>query len=155
MRKAIDLILTINLFGIIVFGAYLWYTGTLIIAFEEPQTAAVVEHNVVQAFATTLKMEVDHKRGVPENGYEPQMFLEVFPGLVQTDFTDVETTLGAYDIVHGQLVHNIPPATPRHSAAKAITTRGMETLLENVSARTAINLAKDGTITELMAAISN
>ena len=135
MRKAIDLFLTINLFGIIVLGAYMWFKGTLIIEFRDSQTAAVVEQNVVLAFTNTLHSEVDRIYGVPDNGYEPYMFMHTFPGLAPTDFEGVEASIGHYLVEDGLLQHKIPSSALRHDAAKAITTRGMEVLLDNVATR--------------------
>lgn len=157
MRKIIDLILTINLLAITLFGAYLWWSGQLRIEYvptpvETYQGASETE---MVLFASTLREEVDRSVGQPIEGYEPAMFLAAFPGLVATDFEDVEASIGKYVVVEGQLVHVTPPDAPLHSAAAAITDRGLQTLLNNISRRTQINLTGSGTLTDLMEAITN
>jgi hypothetical protein len=81
------------------------------------------------------------------------MFLNVFPGLVETDFEGVEASIGHYTIVQGRLVHELGNPELVHSAAGAISRRGMETLLQNVAARLSIDLQSDGTITDIMRAL--
>ena len=155
MRNAIDWFLTANLIGMLGYCSYLWYTDQLIIMFAEPQTATVVQQDVVQAFETTLKMEVDRRFGKPENGYQPYMFLDTFSGLAPTDFEGVEASIGYYTIQDGRLMHVIEETHLRHEAATAITKRGMSRLLDNITERTGINLRTTGTITEVMNAISD
>lgn len=104
-------------------------------------------------FKTTLKNEVTAKLGMPIEGYEPFMFLETFPGLTETDFENVEASIGHYTIEEGRLVHKLDDTKLIHSAAKAVTDSGLDTLLANVSIRLGIDLAKDGTLTEIMEAL--
>ena len=155
MRQVIDWFLTINLIVMMGYCSYLWYSGQLVIEFKEPQTAAVVETDVYRAFELTLKSEVDRVYGKPENGYEPYMLLALFPGLAATDFEGVEASIGTYRVVGGRLQHQITEPHLRHQAATAITTRGMRTLLDNVLVRTEVDLQADGTITDVMRAISD
>ena len=157
IRQWIDTFLTLNLIAMIMLLSYWWYTGTLVVEFR-PDTAVSEERFITDeqdSFITTLRAEVDRTQGVPERGYEPYMFLEVFPGLVETDFANVEAQTGRYLIVDGRLMHRIGPEEFRHDAATAISTNGMVTLLKNISLRTGIDLKNGGTITEIMAAISN
>lgn len=105
---------------------------------------------VVDVFAYTLKEEVDKKQGVPIEGYTPQMFLRAFPGLSATDFAGVDASIGYYVFANGQLEHKLDDTELIHSAATAITRTGMATLLDNVAARTDIDLSEDGTITDVM-----
>jgi hypothetical protein len=108
---------------------------------------------LTDVFIYTLEEEVQRKVGQPIEGYEPSMFLEVFPGLVETDFEGVEASIGFYTIVQGRLVHELGTPELVHSAAGAITQRGMETLLHNVASRLEIDLQRDGTITDIMRAL--
>ncbi len=156
IRKWIDIFLTLNLIGMILLLGYWWYTGVLVIEFRH--NAPVVERFASEEqtiFIATLRGDVDRVLGIPDRGYEPFMFLAVFPGLVETDFANVEASTGRYVIADGRLMHKIGPDQFRHDAATAISAEGMKTLLTNVSLRTGIDLEAGGTITEIMAAISN
>ncbi len=108
---------------------------------------------VIDVFIYTLEEEVRKKEGLPPGGYVPSMFLEVFPGLAETDFEGVEASIGYYTIEQGRLVHKLDDATLIHDTATAITRRGMETLLYNIATRTNINLQADGTITDIMSVL--
>lgn len=116
-----------------------------------------VESEIPQAvdyvFKTTLKNEVRDKIGTPIEGYEPFMFLEVFPGLTETDFNNVEASIGKYVIEEGRLVHHLDNTKLVHSAAKAVTDRGLSTLLANVSVRLGVDLTDEGTLTKIMEAL--
>lgn len=116
-----------------------------------------VESQIPQAvdyvFKTTLKNEVREKIGTPIEGYEPFMFLEVFPGLTETDFDNAEASIGEYAIEDGRIVHKLDTSKIIHSAAKAVTDRGLTTLLANVSVRLGVDLTDEGTLTEIMEAL--
>jgi hypothetical protein len=157
LRRIFDWVLTINLILLLALCIFLWWTGRLAISLDAPVTGAPAEQidpRTEQLFITTLRDEVDRELGEPENGYTPQQFLAVFPGLVATDFEDVDASIGKYVVVEGQLIHVIPPDTVTHSAAAAITSRGLVTLLENIAVRAGIDLAQSGTITDIMRTIS-
>lgn len=155
-RKIIDTVLTLNLLGIILFGAYLWWSGQLQIEYTEPKptTSYYSPTEAAQLLGDTLREEVDRQIGVPIEGYEPQMFLSIFPGLAATDFEGVQASIGKYVVVEGQLVHVLPPNVLVHSAAASVTQRGVETLLINIAARNQIDLQNGGTLTDVMNAIS-
>jgi hypothetical protein len=104
-------------------------------------------------FRTTLRNEVDKQIGRPIEGYEPFMFLQVFPGLTETDFEGVEASIGHYTVADGRLVHKLDDTRLVHSAAKAVTDRGMDTLLGNISKRLKVDLSSEGTLTEIMNAL--
>jgi hypothetical protein len=104
-------------------------------------------------FRTTLRNEIDKEIGKPIEGYEPFMFLQVFPGLTETDFEGVEASIGHYTVEDGRLIHKLDDTRLVHSAAKAVTDRGMDTLLGNVSKRLKVDLSSGGTLTEIMNAL--
>ncbi len=137
--------------------AFYVYDGPEKLGLEGP-TAPVVQRvnpTAAEVFTFTLEEEVQKKIGQPIEGYEPEMFLQLFPGLVATDFEGVEASIGYYTITQGKLVHELGEnRTLVHSAAGAITRAGMARLLENVATRTGINLEEDGTLTDIMSAIS-
>ncbi|HMA78619.1 MAG TPA: hypothetical protein VKP88_05830 [Candidatus Paceibacterota bacterium] len=156
LKKVLDWLLTINLIIITGVCIYLWWSGRIQIDVS-PQSLTVpvaADPVIANLFKTTLRSEVDRQLGVPENGYTPQMFIAAFPGLTTTDFEDVEASVGKYVVVEGQLVHVMPPGVPRHSAVDAVTSRGLDTLLRNLAQRGQIDLAEDGTLTDVMEMVS-
>jgi len=112
-----------------------------------------LSYAVVDVFRVTLEQEVQKKNGTPIEGYEPQMYLAVFPGLAETDFADVEASIGWYRIVEGRLRHEADNTQLIHSAATAISHAGYKTLLINISKRIGVDLFSDGTITDVMNAL--
>ncbi|MFT5849989.1 MAG: hypothetical protein ACI9H6_000818 [Patiriisocius sp.] len=142
---------------VIVFNAIFVFSGGLTVLMKTEQEAEPVKGvsaTVVDVFRFTLEDEVRKKVGVPIEGYEPQMFLQVFPGLVETDFEGVEASTGAYTIVEGKLAFKADDTKLIHSAATAISRTGIETLLLNVAGRIGIDLSTDGTITDVMRALT-
>ncbi len=108
---------------------------------------------VLSAFRATLKNEVVSNQGMPIEGFEPFMFMNAFPGLSPTDFEGVEASIGHYTIEEGTLVYKTDDTKLIHSAAKAVTDRGLDTLLGNVAVRLKVDLTKEGTLTEIMEAL--
>ncbi len=113
-----------------------------------------LEPSVIDAFRFTVEEEVKKKLGQPIEGFEPQMFLEVFPGLAVTDFDTVLASAGSYEVENGELVFVPDPAKLQHSASGAIGKDGLATLLENVAVRTKIDLNATGTLTDIMRVIT-
>ena len=118
------------------------------------ETDIPFQSDLSAAFRTELQGRVQEKLGMPIEGYEPSMFLQVFPGLTETDFEGVEASLGHYTIQNGELIYVQDPTKLIHSAARSITDEGMETLLHNVSARLKVDLIEGGTLTRIMSALS-
>lgn len=156
MKKFFDWILTINLILIVGVALYLWVSGKLVVEYVGDQSVETIMSTEEEAvlFTNTLRSTVDEQLGQPVEGYTPDMFIEVFPGLVATDFEDVEASIGKYVVVEGQLVHVMPPSVPLHSAAAAVTSRGLRTLLDNVARRAQIDLSNSGTLTEVFDTLS-
>lgn len=157
LKRFFDWVLTANLVLVTGLCVYLWWTGQLAVMLEEPAPVSELQEidaQTEQLFATTLREEVVRELGQPIEGFTPEMFLAVFPGLTATDFEDVEASIGKYVVVEGQLVHVTPPNVPLHSAASAVTSRGLATLLRNIAARAQIDLTDSGTITDIMRTIS-
>lgn len=88
-----------------------------------------------EEFQFELEEAVRIEIGQPIEGYEPQMFMQVFPGLKPWDFDGVDAQIGYYLYHHGQLNHEYEVGTLLHSAATAITEEGFGRLLENVTYR--------------------
>lgn len=117
---------------------------------KDAAAAERLEASVVDAFRFTLEDEVKKKLGSPVEGFEPQMFLDVFPGLAMTDFDGVEASAGTYEVENGALVF-VPDATKlQHSASGSIGKQGISTLLNNIAKRAKIDLSGAGTLTDIM-----
>ncbi len=119
-----------------------------------PEVQEGIPQSVRETFRVTLKSEVNRTQGMPIEGYEPQMFLAAFPGLTETDFEGVEASIGHYTVEQGRLVHKPDNTRLVHSAAQAITDRGMDMLLANISVRLRIDLQHGGTLTQIMEALA-
>jgi hypothetical protein len=119
---------------------------------EEKKT---LQATSIDVFRFTLEDEVRKKLGMPVEGYEPFMFTEVFPGLVETDFDGVQASIGMYVMEEGRLVHKLDNSKLVHSAAKAVARQGYATLLQNIAKRIGVDLSKDGTITDIMSSITS
>lgn len=156
MKRIFDWVLTINLILIVGLCLYLWTSGRLVVEYIDEPNNQLVKSTEEEAvlFGSTLRDAVDSQLGQPIEGYTPDMFIAIFPGLVATDFEGVDASIGKYVVVEGQLVHVTPPGVPLHSAATAVTSRGLRTLLDNVAARAQIDLSQDGTLTEVFDTLS-
>lgn len=148
----------IVVFLLVVFNAAFVFFGglDLLVKTEEHQQikkerVTNLDPDLVDLFRATLESEVEKNANTKIDSFEPQMFLDVFPGLAETDFANVRSRIGFYNIKDGRVVHDLGnPTVPIHDDAKAMNRDGYQTLLENVSKRTNINLKDGGTITDIM-----
>ncbi len=125
-----------------------WVEEQLIAPAVEPVT---IDPILTEVFIFTLEEEVRKKQGLPAEGYLPQMFLDSFPGLAETDFEGVEASVGYYSInSSGRIELELRDATLVHETPGAISRGGMETLLNNIATRTGIDLQTTGTITDIV-----
>jgi hypothetical protein len=142
---------------VVVFNAVLVFSGALdrlVQVNEDSEQVDSVDPDIVDVFQFTLQDEVRKKIGQPIEGFEPQMYLQVFPGLTETDFDGVEASIGTYRFVDGQLQYQNDNTRLQHSAGGAVTRKGIETLLQNVTVRAGIDLGSDGTITDVMSVLT-
>lgn len=143
---------------VVVFNAIFVFSGGLDLLMKTDQKVkpeVTIQPNVIEIFRSTLEGEVQDKIGMPIEGYEPGMYLQVFPGLVETDFNGVEASIGSYIVVDGQLEHRLDPTELVHSAATAISRQGYTTLLTNITERIAVDFANGGTITDVINALTS
>lgn len=119
-----------------------------------PEPTLIPDPVLVDVFVFTLEEEVRKKRGLPEEGYQPDMFLEVFPGLTATDFDGVEASVGRYTFTDGRLSLEVSDGGLVHETPGAISRQGMETLLYNIAKRTGIDFKTTGTITDIVRVIT-
>lgn len=143
--------------GILLLNVFFLYSGGFEYIerqFTPVEPAPGLRPEVVDTFKNTLEARVREEVGTPIEGYEPSMFLQVFPGLAESDFNGVEASIGKYVLNNGQLQYQPDGTKLVHSAAGAITRRGMETLYRNVADRAGIDLSGGGTLTDVMRVIS-
>lgn len=143
---------------VVVFNAIFVFSGGLELLVKTDHVVEPESHigtSVVDVFQFTLEDEVRKKVGQPIDGFVPQMFLQVFPGLVETDFDGVEASVGWYTMLDGKLEHQLDETKLVHSAAESIGRIGMETLLRNIANRIGIDLSTDGTITDIMNSLTS
>ncbi|MFH1977890.1 MAG: DUF333 domain-containing protein [Candidatus Aenigmatarchaeota archaeon] len=89
-----------------------------------------------EQFINLMQAEVVSTNGQPIEGFEPIMFLQTFPGLMKSDFANVEAQQGVYVFANNEV--NFEAASDAgllHSAGQSITDQGMLTLLNNVANR--------------------
>jgi hypothetical protein len=143
---------------VVALNALFVFSGGLELLMKTEEKAApqeAVHFDVIDTFRSTLEIEVQDKMGVPIEGYEPKMFLQVFPGLVETDFDGVEASIGNYIVVDGRLEHKLDTSKLIHSAATAISREGYKTLLNNIAKRIGVDFSNGGTITDVMSALTS
>ena len=75
------------------------------------------------------------EEGKPIEGFEPEMYIQVYPGIKKSDFDGVKAELGTYYYRNGNLNFVLDNANPIHTAARAITLEGIATLLNHLSER--------------------
>lgn len=132
----------------IYFGGANWVEEQFFAAEPAP---VMLDPLLTEVFIFTLEEEVRKKQGLPEGGYVPQMFLDSFPGLAETDFEGVEASVGYYSLNEsGRIELELRDATLVHETPGAISRSGMETLLNNIAKRTGIDLQRTGTITDIV-----
>lgn len=87
-------------------------------------------------FMTMMQQKVVREIGQPIEGFEPFMYLRVYPKLLPVDFDTVEAELGLYSVDEEGIIYTRhADVTLVHSAERAITPYGMGILLENIAAR--------------------
>ncbi|MDA8611377.1 hypothetical protein N9L18_00740 [Candidatus Pacebacteria bacterium] len=101
---------------------------------NQPPTQANNDAFVAQ-FRQTMELKFRTEVGQPIEGYEPAMFMQIYPGLTKQDFHGVKALIGKYVYLNGELVHDLEGETMIHSAAPAIAEEGYETLLNNILSR--------------------
>lgn len=100
-----------------------------------------VQSATATKFAEAARARVNEEVGRPIEGYEPFMFMEVYPDLTERDFDGVEALIGGYVYADGALAYDAMGEKELHSAARAISDEGMQTLLANIAARLDLDVA--------------
>jgi len=106
--------------------------------------------SLAQYFFEQAQERVVEQIGQPIEGFEPFMFRKVFPELTSADFDGVGTLQGVYQEASGELAFILTVNEPEHSAARAISEGGMETLLQNIASRLSISINSENDIDILL-----
>lgn len=111
---------------------------------------------LVTYFTVKLQERVVTIMFQPIEGFEPFMFMDVYPGLISEDFEGVKSLQGIYEIKDGnpEFRLTVRSGEPIHSAGQAISNEGMATLLGNVSKRLDISVDDEGSINSILNILS-
>ncbi|MBC7836938.1 hypothetical protein H7X87_04150 [Acetobacteraceae bacterium] len=130
-------------------STYAYWGGNVIDKGNSNSEGSIAQDAVIE-FSETLRANVVSKIGQPIEGFEPFMFMQVYPGLTEQDFNNVSALIGGYRFENDEIVYDTQGAMELHTAARAISDEGMAQLLFNVSTRLNINLEGGGTIGEIV-----
>lgn len=97
----------------------------------------------VTRFTEAMRSKVVTEIGQPIEGFEPFMFMQVYPGLIAEDFHNVNALIGRYVAVDGEVTYDLQGEQELHSAARAISDEGMEQLFNNILARVSLMAGSD------------
>lgn len=115
-------------------GGWYWLQNTeQIVIPEDPKPQE--ENEVAAYFTQTLQDTFVEEVAQPIEGFEPQMFLQIYPGLLPGDFNGVEALQGVYQVQDGEIIFIEIADGPIHSAGRAISRIGMTVLFEQVMTR--------------------
>ena len=92
--------------------------------------------------------------GIPIEGFDDQIFISVFPGLVPSDFEGVKTLEGHYEFFNNESVFVRDVSQPISTAERTIANEGYVMLLENVSARLSYSIASKADVDNLIERIN-
>jgi hypothetical protein len=147
MRKIVGLVIIAFVLLLIAVGISAMGGGSV----ESPNNG--VPEGAVDVFTTETRNKVIAELGQPIEGFEPFMFLRVYPGLMESDFDGVDALIGTYQYGNGELTYNLGNEREVHSAARAISDEGMATLLDNVSLRLGVSVETEANIANVIEAI--
>jgi hypothetical protein len=121
-------------------GAYAFYKPDMSPNGENPTSIPSAK---VAEFSEAVRSKVIIQIGQPIEGFEPFMFMQVYPGLIAQDFENVDALIGLYRYQNGQVVYDLNGEQELHSAARAISDKGMEQLFGNILARVSMPAGTD------------
>lgn len=127
--------------GFFVLNAYLYDEKQ---AEEEPQTAYFEEQLTTRGVADI---------GQPIEGFDANLLILAFPGLVPTDFSGVQTLEGHYEISDGELAFVRREGAMVSSAERMLVAEGYALLLANLSQRLRMPVATEAEVDALIDAI--
>lgn len=143
MKNPIEIILVLAILAVMGIAAWQLFfikeVETVSVFTKEEPVEEVVSKT--DKFQMALEQKVITEIGQPIEGFEPAMFMQVFPGLEASDFDGVEAAIGRYEYDGFELKHDLGEVEMIHSAAQAVTEDGIETLFTNVAYRLHVKLS--------------
>lgn len=91
---------------------------------------------------------------IPIEGFDADLLLGKFPGLVAADFDGVLAFEGRYRVENGDVVFVRTQAQPISSAERTVSREGYSVLLQNIITRLGLPLRKDSDIDALINVVS-
>jgi hypothetical protein len=143
-----------GLIAVAVLAGVLWYGAQQV---DAPRADATPSEDSAQYFTDTTRAKVVAQIGQPIEGFTPEMFMEVYSGLVASDFEGVEAINGKYVMENGRAVFKlqVSEGDPITSADGAIENEGMRTLLANIGARLGADVLTQGDVDAIIMVISS
>lgn len=132
----------------------LWYGARQV---DAPRADTGPTAASAQYFTDEARAKVVAEIGQPIEGFTPQMFMQVYPGLVASDFEGVEAINGTYTVENGQVVFKLQvnEGAPVTSADGAIEDEGMKTLILNIGARLGMDVSTRADVDAILSVISS
>ena len=94
-----------------------------------------VDAKVGEYFATKMRELGAADIGQPIEGFDNNLLIKAFPGLIPADFDGVETLEGVYSVVGGSMDFLRKEGSSITSAERTISEEGFRTLLTNLAKR--------------------
>lgn len=116
----------------IVIGAFFALNSYI---YNAKQGESGVSSDLVAYFAERIATLGVKDIGQPIEGFDAQLIMTAFPGFLPSDFADVQTLEGHYELRNNAAIFVRDKAQPVSSAEQTLSQKGYGTLLENVSAR--------------------
>ncbi len=93
--------------------------------------------------------------GQPIHGFDANLLISAFPKLAPTDFNNVETLGGHYEVSNGQVTLVREDDKPITSAENTLAQAGYTTLLKNVSTRLGASVDTEAEIDALVSSLNS
>lgn len=116
---------------------------------EEGTTAGAVTY-----FRSQMVDQAVADIGQPIEGFDANMLIKAYPGLVAADFAGVAGVGGYYQVMNGKVTFARDSTQPVSSAEGAVTETGYSTLLENLAARFTLTAPDAAAIDKLIKRIN-
>ncbi len=147
MKKAIIVLIVLGIAVILLFA---FVALNRYAVFPKSHDGVATEKSA--EFTNKLQSFVVENFGQPiDSGFTAPMYLQAFPGLMESDFNGVETSEGKYDYSDGKLTFIRVQTGYASTFEEAILEKGHKTLLNNLRAR----LGNDLSVDEIISRIQN
>lgn len=130
--------LLFGLIAIVVIGTGSFIFGTKI----DKEPTSIIQQTL--SFQELLQKVGVERVGQSVEGFDAFLLKKAFPGLVDSDFDEVETLEGKYELVDGNLQYTRGAYLSVTLAGQTVSEEGYDTLLKNISNR--LGIAKEDTI---------